>query len=456
MTDEFSASNPRSGHLFEQALSVMPAGISHDSRRLAPFPHYVVRAAGSRKWTEDGQALIDYVLGHAALVLGHSHPAVVEAVQTQAALVTHPGACHALEVEWAAAICSLVPSAERVRFVMSGTEATMLALRVARAFTGRDVVVRIQGHFHGWHDYVTGFAGMEFDTAASAGVPGLTHETMRVARLNDIDDVERALAPRDVAAVILEPEGARSGTAPPPAGYLEQLREATTRAGSLLIFDEVVSGFRVAPGGMQELSGVTPDLTTLAKAVAGGLPGGALCGRAEVMEMMAWPSDRARVLHQGTWNANPLSAAAGIAALRLLRDAALQRALTDMGQRLRDGLNGVIAAAGVGGLAFGTHSAFRILLGDDMPRSGRPADVVAEVPEGRLLKGMRPEVAWAVHRALLLEGVDFMRGDHGWLSTAHDESEVDATLEAVDRALARVIADGMLSARPNAPARAGS
>lgn len=456
MDEDFSTAQPRSQQLYEQALTLMPAGISHDSRRLPPFPHYVARAAGSRKWTEDGQELIDYVLGHAALVLGHSHPAIVAALQSQAALVTHPGACHRLEVEWAAEICRLVPSAERVRFVMSGTEATMLALRVARAFSGRDVVVRIQGHFHGWHDYVTGVADMEFDTAASAGVPRCTHEAMRVARLNDIDDLERALAPGDVAAVILEPEGARSGTVPPPPGYLDQLRDATTRAGSLLIFDEVVSGFRVAPGGMQEFTGVMPDLTTLAKAVAGGLPGGALCGRADVLEVMAWPTDRARVLHQGTWNGNPLSAAAGIAALGLLADGALQRGLTAMGERLRDGLNGVIGRAGVGGFAFGSHSAFRIMLGDDLPQTSKPADLVADMLVGRLLKGMQPDVGWAVHRALLLEGVDFMRGDHGWLSTAHDEADVDATVAAFDRAVRRLIADRTLSVRAAAPPRAGA
>ncbi len=447
MADEFSIANPRSRELFERAREVMPAGISHDSRRLEPFPLYIERAAGSRKWTADGQELIDYVLGHAALVLGHSHPAIVEALRSQASVVTHPGGCHRLEVEWAEAICRLVPSAERVRFVMSGTEATMLAMRVARAVTGRDVIVRIQGHFHGWHDYATGDPDLDFDTAASAGVPKRVSETVRVARLNDIEDLERALAPGDVAAVILEPEGARSGTIPPPDGYLEQLREATTRAGTLLVFDEVVSGFRASPGGVQQLAGVTPDMTALAKAVAGGLPGGALCGRADVMEIMAWPAGRARVLHQGTWNGNPLAAAAGIAALELLADGAVQRRLTAMAERLRAGLNGVIGRSGVGGFAFGGHSAFRIMLGDDLPHSLDPLELVATLTPARLLKGMQPSVAWDVQRALLLEGIDIMRGDHGWLSTAHDEAEVDTTVAAFERAVARLVDSGTLTAR---------
>jgi glutamate-1-semialdehyde 2,1-aminomutase len=443
MPDQYSTMLSSSASLFDRASAVMPGGISHDSRQLDPFPHYVSRAAGSRKWDEDGNELIDYVVGHAALILGHSHPVVVNAIQQQVAQMTHPGACHRLEVEWAELICRLVPSVESVRFVMSGTEATLLAMRIARAHTGRDVVVRVQGHFHGWHDYVAGKSAEAFDVAASAGVPAVMLESVRVARLNDIEHLRAAIAAGDVAAVILEPEGARSGTIPPPPGYLEAVRQATQETETLLIFDEVVSGFRLAPGGAQEYYGVVPDLTALAKAVAGGLPGGAVGGKREIMEVLSWRQGLPRALHQGTWNGNPLSAAAGIAALTLLSDGTVQAYATSVAEQLRNGLNRALTDARVGGFALGHHSSFRIIVGDDLP-IGQSS---GECPPARLLEGMRQPLGWALQRALLLEGVDFMRGDHGWLSLAHSAAEVETTVAAFERAIDRVVSGGQLSRR---------
>jgi glutamate-1-semialdehyde 2,1-aminomutase len=415
----------------------MPGGVNHDARRVEPFPPYIVSASGSRKRDVDGNEFIDYVMGHAALILGHAHPEIVSAVQKQVAIVSHPGACHPLEVEWADLVSRLVPSVETVRFVMSGTEATLLALRVARAFSGRQVICRVQGHFHGWQDYVAG------DTNTPGGVPDAVRASVRVARLNDIEDLEAQLEPRDVAAVILEPEGARSGTIPPPPGYLEQVRDLTKATGTLLIFDEVVSGFRVSPGGVQQQAGVLPDLTALAKTVAGGMPGGALGGGRDIMEVLVF-GHPSIVPHQGTWNANPISAVAGVTALKILSDNSIHVRLNEAAHRLRTGLNRVIAEARVPGFAFGQNSSFRVILGDDLPVVDFARGDMAEVPPARLLQGIKQPLAGAVYRALLLEGLDFMRGGYGWLSIAHRDIDIEATLISFERVLRRLLDEGLI------------
>src|SRR5207249_1910821 len=226
-------------------------------------------------------------------------------------------------------VTKLIPGAEHVRFTMSGTEATHLAMRVARAYTGRSKIVKFTGHFHGWHDGAVAGVNPPYEVPMSAGVPGAMLDQMVICPPNDIKAVDVALERGDVAAVILEPAGGSSGTIPTIPGYLQELREVTRRHDVVLIFDEVITGFRYAPGGAQEYYGVTPDLTTLAKIVAGGLPGGAVCGATKYMAMLGFRGDptwdrASRVAHAGTFNANPLSAAAAIATLTLVADGSLQ------------------------------------------------------------------------------------------------------------------------------------
>ena len=221
-------------------------------------------------------------MGHGALLLGHSHPAVVAAVREQAGLAFHPGACHELESDWAEAVTRLVPSAERVRFTSSGTEASLLALRLARASTGRHEIVQLAGHFHGWHDQVASGADAPFDQPDTAGLPrahrrGGAHVIPGRRRMR----WPRRSPPGDVAAVIMEPSGAAWATVPLPDGFLAAARRLTAETGTLLVFDEVVSGFRWSPGGVQAVAGVRPDLTVLGKILAGGMPGGAVAGRAD-------------------------------------------------------------------------------------------------------------------------------------------------------------------------------
>src|ERR1051326_7148930 len=277
---------PRSRALHARAGALLPNGVTHVTRYLEPYPIYVTRAAGSHKWDADGNEYVDYFGGHGALLLGHNHPAVLDAVQKQVALGSHYGASHELEVVWAELIQEMIPSAEWVRFTNSGTEATHLALRLARAFTGKNKIIRFSGHFHGWHDHVS------FPQGGADGIPSSISDEILFADPNDVRRVEELLSTRkDIAAVILEPTGATFGKIPTGGETLRALRELTSRSGVLLIFDEVISGFRCSPGGAQKFFGVIPDLTTLAKIVAGGYPGAAVAGRADILSLLGFRND---------------------------------------------------------------------------------------------------------------------------------------------------------------------
>ncbi|OGL08749.1 MAG: hypothetical protein A3I14_19835 [Candidatus Rokubacteria bacterium RIFCSPLOWO2_02_FULL_73_56] len=436
--EEYRARHPKSAALWERARTAIPGGITHDIRHLAPFPVYVERARGTRKWDADGHEYIDYWMGHGALFLGHCHPAVVQAVQEQVARGTHLGACHALEIRWAELVNQLVPCAELTRFTMSGTEATHLAMRVARAFTGRPKIVKLAGHFHGWHDGAAVGVNPPYDVPMSAGIPGATLDQVLICPPNDVKAAEGLLARGDVAAVILEPAGGQAGTTPTLPGYLQELRALTTRHGVVLIFDEVITGFRYAPGGAQAYFGVTPDLTTLAKIVAGGLPGGALCGRREPMALLAFRGDAAwdrsqRVAHAGTFNANPLSAAAAIATLELCADASLQARANKLGDELRRGLAAAMRRAGVPGTCYGEASISHVsfegqpgLAGFDRPRKG--------------------DAYHLLRCALLNNGVDCSM-NHGWVSAVHTEEDIARTLAGYERAFRALAADGVFGGR---------
>jgi glutamate-1-semialdehyde 2,1-aminomutase len=433
--EEYRAKHPRSAALAERARAAIPGGITHDIRHLAPFPVYIERASGTRKWDADGHEYVDYWMGHGALFLGHCHPAVVKAVQEQVARGTHLGASHELEIRWAELVNRLVPCAELTRFTMSGTEATHLAMRVARAATGRTRIVKLAGHFHGWHDGAVAAVNPPYEVPMSAGIPGAMLDQVVVCPPNDIKAVEVALERGDVAAVILEPAGGQAGTTPTVPGYLQELRALTTRHGVVLIFDEVITGFRYAPGGAQAYFGVTPDLTTLAKIVAGGLPGGALCGTRALMSMLAFRGDpdwdrSQRVAHAGTFNANPLSAAAAIATLELVADASLQARASKYGEELRRALGDAMKRAGLPGTCYGEASIYHVsfegkpgLAGFDRPRKG---------PVYHLLRC-----------ALLNHGVD-CSANHGWVSALHSQEDLERTIAGYEAAFRALAAEGAL------------
>ncbi len=444
LAERFAAEFPTSRKLHEQAKGVFPDGVTHDLRHLEPFPVYVDRAAGAHKWDVDGHRLIDYWSGHGALLLGHCNPAVTEAVQRQAGRATHPGACHEMEVEWGQWVQRLVPSAERVRFTSSGTEATLMALRLARIFTGRPKVLKFAGHFHGWHDFVVPAAERPYDAA----VPGVLAEVQRdtvVVPPNDPDAVDRALGgDAGIGCVILEPTGGHWGQVPVRGPFLHGLREVTRRHGRLLIFDEVITGFRVAPGGAQGHYGIVPDLTTLAKVLAGGLPGGCVAGRADVLAALEFRAGKGKMMHPGTFNANPLSAAAGIAALQQVATGEPCRRANATARLLRERLNALFAERGTNWVAYGEFSGFRLLPGYDGPRPQDDGFVPYGGEFGRLDgHAVDPRLRPAFRQAMLLNGVD-LSGLGGMTSTAHTEADVAATVTAVAGALDLLRQEGLV------------
>jgi glutamate-1-semialdehyde 2,1-aminomutase len=431
----WASENPRSAALSERARCVLPGGVTHDVRLAAPFPLVVARAEGAHKWDVDGHELVCYVMGHGSLLLGHCHPEVVSAVTDQASRSFHPGACHELESAWAELVIRLVPSAQRVRFTSSGTEASLLALRLARAVTRRNRILKLSGHFHGWHDQVAVGSDPPFDQPDTAGLPSAISGTVGVIPA-DADALASELGAGDVAAVILEPTGAAWATVPLPDGFLAAARKLADQAGTLLVYDEVVSGFRWAPGGVQEVTGIHPDLTVLGKILAGGMPGGAVCGRADLMNFLAGPdAGPRRVAHPGTHNAHPLAAAAGVTTLGLAASGEPQAAADRLAGYLRDELTAVFRRSGVEGCAYGESSTFHLLFGHgDAPGGIDPVTLKTSVP------------GWlspALHCAMLNEGVHLFHGS-GFLSTAHGEREAELTISALGTALKQLQAEGLV------------
>jgi glutamate-1-semialdehyde 2,1-aminomutase len=317
--------NEKSKALFERAKQRIPGGVNSPVRAfrgVGGSPLFMEKADGAYLWDADSNKFIDYVGSWGPFLLGHQHPKVKEAIIKQAEKATSFGAPTELESELAELVCALVPSVEMVRMVNSGTEATMSAIRLARAFTHRDKIIKFEGCYHGHGDSFLIKAGSGALTLGVPDSPGITLGTSQDtlnAQFNDIQSVHDLVKanPKQVAAVIIEPIGGNMGVVPPQPGFLEQLRDLCTAEGIVLIFDEVMTGFRVAHGGAQSLYGITPDLTTLGKIIGGGLPVGAYGGKRELMEMVA-PSGP--VYQAGTLSGNPLAMAAGIATLQILRD----------------------------------------------------------------------------------------------------------------------------------------
>jgi glutamate-1-semialdehyde 2,1-aminomutase len=364
-------------------------------------------------------------MSYGPLILGHAHPRVVDAVSGAAALGTSFGAPTEAEVLLGEAIRARVPSVERVRLVSSGTEATMSALRVARAFTRRNAVIKFAGAYHGHADPFLAEAGsgaLSGGIPGSAGVPADTARHTRVVAYNDLDAVERALAAGDVAAVFVEPVAGNMGTVAPLPGFLEGLRRATRAHGALLVFDEVITGFRVAPGGAQERYGVIPDLTCLGKVIGGGLPVGAFGGRADLMGQLA---PAGPVYQAGTLSGNPLAVTAGLATLRQLDSQLPYQRLEEMGARLEEGMSAAARQLGVPLRVNRVGSMLTFFFSDGPVRdyaSARASDLARFS---------------AVHRGLLERGVFWppSQFEAGFLSLAHTDLDLDHLLEAFSAAL---------------------
>jgi glutamate-1-semialdehyde 2,1-aminomutase len=436
---KYQQMTPGSKILADQAAQVFPSGITHDSRFQKPYGLYIDRAKGSRKWDVDGNEYVDYIGGHGGHILGHGNEAVIEAVQQSILRGTQLGGNTADEIEYGKLVLELVPCAERVRFTMSGTESTHLALRLARAYTGRSKTIRFLAHFHGWHDAVASGYSSHFDGTAARGIPDASVSDTILVPPGDIEAVKNALeSSDDIAAIILEPTGTHFGMVPLPPDFLAQLRELTELNKVVLIFDEVITGFRVAPGGAQQALGVIPDLSTHAKIVAGGLPGGAVCGKKAILDTLDFDvmasKGEEKVQHNGTFNANLVSARAGIAMLKQIRDTDICDRANDYAKRLRQGLNEVLEAHRKPWAVYGSFSGFFIFTNptglDISPRSFDPLDY-----DFNVLKTNRLGYAQQLTMAMMTCGVHIAGFPGGWVSGVHDEDDYQQTVNAFDEAL---------------------
>ncbi|MCA8962086.1 MAG: glutamate-1-semialdehyde 2,1-aminomutase [Planctomycetes bacterium] len=418
----------RNQELLSRATRSIPGGVNSPVRAFGPVggtPPFIRRGAGCRIFDANDKSYIDYVGSWGPLILGHAHPEVLEAIRAVVADGTSFGAPTEAEIELAETIARIVPSAEMVRLVSSGTEATMTALRLARGITGRDRVIKFEGCYHGHADgflVAAGSGAASHGHPSSPGVPPAIAELTSVAPYNDLDAVSALFDryPGEIAAVIVEPIAGNMGFVPPVDGYLEGLRSLTREHGALLIFDEVMTGFRVHPGGVQGLFGIDPDLTTLGKIVGGGLPVGAIAGPATLMTQL---SPVGPIYQAGTLSGNPLSVAAGLATLRILerdRDAIYSR-LDRATDRLVKGLSDAFGEKGIPHQAAHHGSMFGIYF------SGEPVRNFAEASRSDRERFKR------YFHAMLDAGIYFACSpfEAGFVSLAHDDAAIDETIAAV-------------------------
>ncbi|GBE55830.1 glutamate-1-semialdehyde 2,1-aminomutase [archaeon BMS3Bbin16] len=420
----------RSQELFEESKKVLVGGVNSPVRAMKPYPFFVKKAEGCRLVDEDDHSYIDYCLGYGPLILGHANPIVMDAVKSQLDNGTLYGTPTELEIRFAEKVIRHVPSAEMVRFVNTGTEATMGAIRLARGVTKKSKIIKFEGAFHGAHDYVLVKAGSGATTHGvpdSAGIPAETTENTILAPFNDESAVEDIVKKEgdDLACIILEPIIGNSGCVLPKKGYLQFLRKITAENNILLIFDEVITGFRLGLGGAQQHFGVTPDITTLGKILGGGLPIGCIASTREIMENMA---PLGPIYQAGTFNGNPLSAVAGLAALSELERSGVYTLLARSGEKMRSGLADITSDIGVEARIYGACSMYQMYFTD--------GDVVDYTTALKADK----DLFLAYQRELLKRGVFLPPSQYecNFLSTAHTPEDLDFTLEAMDAALRKV------------------
>jgi glutamate-1-semialdehyde 2,1-aminomutase len=420
----------RSEALFSDALRYIPGGVNSPVRAFRAVggqPFFVSRAQGSHVWDVDGREYLDYVCTWGPAILGHAHPAIIQAIQQTAEQGTSFGIPNPHEVTMARMVCEAVPSVEKVRMCNSGTEATMSAIRVARGFTRRDKIIKFEGCYHGHVDSLlvkAGSGALTFGHPDSAGVPASFTQHTIVVPFNDVDAVKAAFAanPNQIAGIILEPVPANAGLYLPKPGYLEFLRQMTSANGTLLIFDEVMTGFRLAMGGAQALFGISPDLSCFGKIIGGGLPVGAFGGRADIMDVLA---PLGPVYQAGTLSGNPLAMAAGIAALREVQRTNAYEVLEQRGQQLETGMRDAARDAKVdvqfvriGSMFCAYFTSGPVHNLDDAMKSDR--DRFAKFFHGMLAEG------------IYLAPSQF---EAGFLSTAHTEEDINRTVAVAAKVL---------------------
>jgi glutamate-1-semialdehyde 2,1-aminomutase len=415
LSPEYVAKTPESRRLYLRAKKVFAGGVNHNARSYSPYPLYLKGAKGQHVWDEDGNRYVDYWMGHMALILGHSPRIVVEALREQVGRGTHYGMGSRLSLELGEEIQRSVPCAEMLRFCNTGAEATMYLVRLARAFTKRRTVVKIAGGWHGYNTELNKGVHRPFDRAEGEGILPAEQSHLVTVRFNDLEAAEKAVrgARDDMAVVFLEPVLGAGGCIPADPDYLKGLRDLTGRAGALLAFDEIITGYRLSLGGAQERYGVKPDLAALGKVVGGGLPIGLVCGLKEVVSM-ADPSRRERFVSigGGTFSENPLSMAAGLATTRFLRRnrGSVYPRLEEEGRFLRSGVDRAFEEQGIQAHTTGMGSLFLTHFGEK-PTSAEHAE------DGAL--------ASDYSMRLLSSGVFLIPGHAGAISTAHKKGDIE-------------------------------
>ena len=419
----------RNQQLFEQSQKLIPGGVNSPVRAFRSVggtPVFFQRGKGAHVWDEDGKDYIDYVGSWGPMILGHAHPVVIEAVKQAAENSLSFGAPTARELDMAELLIKLVPSMEQVRLVSSGTEATMSAIRLARGFTGRSKIVKFEGCYHGHADALlvkAGSGALTFGQPSSAGVPPEVAAHTLTLSYNDIAGVEALFNQigNEIACIIVEPVAGNMNLIAPAPGFLETLRAQCTKHGAVLIFDEVMTGFRVALGGAQALYGITPDLTTLGKVIGGGLPVGAFGGRADIMQCLAPVGP---VYQAGTLSGNPVAVAAGLATLQLVQEAGFYERLTARTRQFVDGLSDVAKEKGVTFSAQSVGGMFGVYFSKKCPTSY--AEVLQSDKEAfnRFFHHMLEEGVYLAPSAF----------EAGFVSAAHGDAEIEKTLAAARKA----------------------
>ncbi len=420
----------KSIQLFQQAKTLLPGGVDSPVRAFRAVggqPLFIERGEGPYLYDVDGNRYIDYVLSWGPLITGHAHPDVIAAIQQAAAKGTSYGAPSPLEVDLARLVMEFMPNIEMIRFVNSGTEATMSALRLARAYTKRDKIIKFEGCYHGHADMLLVQAGSGVATLGlpdSPGVPAATAADTLVAIYNDLDSVEVLFKqyPGQVAAIIVEPVAGNMGVVPPVSGFLAGLRKLTTKHGAILIFDEVMTGFRVHLGGAQSLYNIKPDLTTLGKVIGGGLPVGAYGGKKEIMQLVAPVGP---MYQAGTLSGNPLTMSAGIAALKLIREKKVWEELEARARQLETGIASAAQKAGVPVRQTRVGTMFTTFFSETEPKDWSTVKVADKTRFGKFFQKM-------LENGVYLAPSQF---EAGFLSTMHDEKVIAATVDAAEKAM---------------------
>lgn len=428
--DAYRKITPVSEKLFKRAREVMPGGISHSVHYFAPHPFYIKGAKGSKIWDVDGNEYVDLFMGHYAHILGHLPEIIVEAIERQVKVGIHWGIVFEKQIEWAELIQELIPCAEMVRFCCSGTEATMYAVRLARAFTGKKIIIKIAGGWHGANPDLTLAIKWPFEKGESLGLSPELNQYTKVAPFNDLPGTLEIIDQNrnDLAGIIVEPVIGLGGFIPAKTEYLRMLRSETERLGAILIFDEVISGFRISLGGAQELFGIIPDLATLGKIVGGGLPVGALVGKREILERTSpemklnkWESI---MIGGGTFSSHPLTVAAGLAMIRYLKNHAeeVYPLLSSRGKEVREGIQRAMKSEGIQTGVTGIGSLFQT----HFPLE---REMILDSPDAinRFTDKEKREVEFRIR--MLTKGVHVMHGG-GALSVAHSDEDIKRIIEA--------------------------